>query len=285
MIADSIPTSGWVFSTYEAFPRYGSNYYGLRGRLSILSEAFSHDPFARRIASTYAFVHEILSYVAERKSEVLDVEKKADAQLAAWAQAPPTSPKIGLQNRMDTTRIEDVRVEVVTNLTDTTKREMGLGNRQRTGIVKLVRMPVMASFTPTVTHTLPFAYAIPADAADSLLKLLALHGVVVDRLTAAATVTAEAFTVDSVIDRGRVESPHSIKLARGTWGAPASRSLPAGTYIIRAGQQLGLLAYYLLEPESDDGLQSSFGARFVAGKEYPAVRLTAPANLQTRPAR
>ena len=61
MIADSIPTSGWVFSTYEHFPRYGTNYYGLRGRLSILSEAFSHDPFPRRVSSTYAFVSEILS--------------------------------------------------------------------------------------------------------------------------------------------------------------------------------------------------------------------------------
>ena len=69
MIADSIPRGGWAFSTYEPFARYGSNYYGLRGRLAILSQAFSHYPFARRIASTYDFVSEILSYVAEHKTE------------------------------------------------------------------------------------------------------------------------------------------------------------------------------------------------------------------------
>ena len=71
IIADSIPTSGWVFSTYEPFARYGTNYYGLRNRISILSEAFSHDPFARRVASTYDFVSEILSYVAEHTTEII----------------------------------------------------------------------------------------------------------------------------------------------------------------------------------------------------------------------
>ena len=49
------------WSSYEHLPRYGTNYYGLRGRLSILSEAYSHDPFERRVKSTEAFVRELLS--------------------------------------------------------------------------------------------------------------------------------------------------------------------------------------------------------------------------------
>jgi hypothetical protein len=96
MIADSIP-SGWSFRTYDYLPCYGSNYYGLRGRLSILSEAFSHDPFPRRVASTYAF---------------------------------------------------------------------------------------------------------DAAAADSLRPILAIHGVQVEELTSPATVTAQGFAIDSIIDGG-----------------------------------------------------------------------------------
>ena len=53
---------GWV--TYDHRPRFGTNYYGLRGRISILSEAYSHDPFEKRIRSTYAFVAELLHIVA-----------------------------------------------------------------------------------------------------------------------------------------------------------------------------------------------------------------------------
>jgi hypothetical protein len=69
------------WSTYEHTPRYGTNYYALRGRISILSEAFSHDPFERRVKSTYAFVREILALTAERAKSVLAVTRGSDAGL------------------------------------------------------------------------------------------------------------------------------------------------------------------------------------------------------------
>ena len=285
MIADSIPTTGWAFSTYEHLPRYGTNYYGLRGRLSILSEAFSHDPFPRRIASTYAFVGEILSYVAEHRREILALNRASDAKVAGWANQPGSSPPLALRSRMDTTRIEDIRVEQVQPLTDSTKREMGMGTRQRTGIIKLVRMPVMATFEPTLTRTLPFAYAFNQAAADSLLPILALHGVQVQKLSAAANVTAQGFMVDSVIVRGPRETPRVLRDVTGSWSTSAVRTLPAGTYVVPAGQQFGLLAFYLLEPESDDGLSSYLGAVLAKGQEYPIIRITARRALQTQPVR
>ncbi|MEO8576032.1 MAG: M14 family metallopeptidase, partial [Gemmatimonadales bacterium] len=57
-ISDDTLSQGWV--TFDSRPRFGTNYYGLRGKISILSEAFSHDSFERRVKSTEAFVHEIL---------------------------------------------------------------------------------------------------------------------------------------------------------------------------------------------------------------------------------
>ncbi|HET9684199.1 MAG TPA: M14 family metallopeptidase, partial [Gemmatimonadaceae bacterium] len=59
---------GWY--TYDHRPRFGTNYYGLRNRVAVLSEAFSHDPFERRVKSTYAFVREILSLAAERSGRL-----------------------------------------------------------------------------------------------------------------------------------------------------------------------------------------------------------------------
>jgi hypothetical protein len=284
MIADSIP-SGWSFRTYDYLPCYGTNYYGLRGRLSILSEAFSHDPFPRRVASTYAFVSEILSYVGEHRTEIIALGEKADSSLAAWAENPGSSPPLALQARMDTTRIEDVRVEEVVPLTDSTKAEVGMGTRQRTGIVRLVPLPVMASFAPTVTSTLPFAYAFDAAAADSLRPILAIHGIEVQELTAPAAVTAQGFVIDSIIDGGQRETPRNLKSVTGTWNGPASRTLPAGTFIARAGQSHGLLAFFLLEPESADGLMSYLGGVMEAGREYPVIRVTERGALTTRAVR
>ena len=283
IIADSTPASGWAFSTYESLARYGTNYYGLRNRLGILSEAFSHDPFARRVASTYDFVSEILSYVAEHRAEILALGRQGDAKVAAWARTPGTSPKLALRSRMDTTRVEDVRVEQVTPLADSTKREAGMGNRQRSGVIKLVRMPVMASFTPTLTSTLPFDYAFDSATARALLPILHIHGIAVERLDASVSVVAQSFTVDSVIDRGPSETSRMLKDVAGQWRASAKRSLAVGSYVVRAGQPRGLAAFYLLEPESEDGLmQWSFYDGIVAAHaEFPVVRITAPVTFRS----
>ena len=64
LVRDTTVHEAWA--TYDSRPRFGTNYYGIRGRIAILSEAFSHDSLARRIASTRAFVNEILSLVAEK---------------------------------------------------------------------------------------------------------------------------------------------------------------------------------------------------------------------------
>ena len=71
-----------AWRTYEHTPRYGTNYYGLRGRIGILSEAYSHDPFERRIKSTYAFVREILSLASEKRASILSVSERSDRNLA-----------------------------------------------------------------------------------------------------------------------------------------------------------------------------------------------------------
>jgi len=287
MIADSIPSSGWAFSTYEPFARYGSNYYGLRGRISILSEAFSHDPFPRRIASTYDFVSEVLSFLAENRRDVLDVGKRSDAKVAAWATNPESSPKLSLRSRMDTTRIEGVRVEMITLLVDSAKREVGMGGRQRTGVVKLVKMPMMVSFAPTVTNTLPFAYAFDAKTAGAIRPILAQHGIQVEKLTAPAKVMLESFTVDTITDRGQSESARRMRDAPGTWAGATASSLPTGSFVVRASQPYGLLAFYLLEPQGDDGLLQwgFFEGLLAPHASYPVMRISKPAILRTSPAK
>src|SRR5258705_10423525 len=61
--ADTTVAEGW--ETDDSRPRFGTNYYGIRGRIAILTEAYSHDPRERRIGSTYAFVKDILSLAGD----------------------------------------------------------------------------------------------------------------------------------------------------------------------------------------------------------------------------
>jgi hypothetical protein len=75
--------------------------------------------------------------------------------------------------------------------------------------------------------------------------------------------------------------------APGTWAPAASRTLPAGSFVVRASQPYGLLAFHLLEPEGDDGLlQWGFFEGLVAShRTYPVLRITKPAVLHTSPAK
>ena len=287
-VSQDSASKGWF--TYDARPRYGTNYYGLRGRISILSEAYSHDPFERRVASTYDFVAEILSFVAENAEDVMDVSRDASRRATDWGNTPRSSPGIPLRSRLDTRSTpEFVRVEEVVRTGDSARAEPGMPpGLRRTGRVMSVRMPVYDRFVPTLRRTMPYAYAIAGDARDTVLKLLTEHGVVVERIDAPATMRVEAFTVDSIARPRRPFQGHLEATLLGTWGRAADRELPAGTLVVRAGQPLGVLLTYLLEPESDDGLATwNVFDRFLPdGRgEYPVVRVVQRPSAPLSPAR
>jgi hypothetical protein len=161
---------------------------------------------------------------------------------------------------MAVTRTEPVRVEVLRPTGDSARVEAGMRpGWRRTGQIKEITMPMMVSFTPTLTRKLPFAYAFDADVAKAILPVLRIHGVQVEELTRAASITGQRFEVDSVVKLARFENtPRTRTSLRGRWTDATARigGPSSPTYVVRAGQQLGLLAMYLLEPESDDGLMS-----------------------------
>jgi zinc carboxypeptidase len=287
-VSQDSAAKGWF--TYDARPRFGTNYYGLRGRVSILSEAYSHDSFKRRVASTYDFVNEILSWVAENRDDVLETSLMSDRRITGWGSTPRTSPGIPLRSTLDTRSTpEPVRVEEVVRTNDTTRAEPGMPRGlRRTGRVNLVRMPVYDRFVPTLKRTMPFGYAIPGPARDTLRKLLALHGLELDMIDAPATASAETFMLDSVSRPTRPFQGHLEDTFFGKWSGAADVQLPAGTLVVRAGQPLGVLAMYLLEPETDDGLATwnVLDPFLPAGRgDYPVVRIVQPLRTPLRPLR
>ena len=64
----------------------------------------------------------------------------------------------------------------------------------------------------------------------------------------------------------------------------AKTSFPAGTIIVRTAQPLGRLVFYLLEPESEDGLTTwnFFDASLAVGKTHPVSKLMRTGNIKTR---
>jgi hypothetical protein len=277
-VAQDSADRGWF--TYDHRPRFGTNYVGLRGRIAVLSEAYSHDPFARRVGSTYAFVYELLSLVAENGDDIMDLSNEADRRATGWGTLPESSPPIPLRASLPARapRREPVLVEQLERLADTTLvTEPGVPRGlRRTGRTRATTMPVYDRFAPTLSRRLPHAYAFGAEH-ENAARLLRLHGVVVERLEGDLPVRLERFTIDSVIRAPRAFQRHNEVRVEGRWSRETG-TLPAGTLVVRTGQPLSILAAYLLEPESDDGLTTwnFFDAALRAGGMHPVVRVAQP---------
>ena len=257
---------GWY--TYEHTPRYGTNYYGMRGRVSILSEAFSHDPFKRRVASTYAFVHEILSATARHAAQLEQIRSTADNVQEA---------NVPIRSRMTTKPFDaPIPFEVLTRTGDSTLTQAGVPKGiRRTGRFITQVMPVYDRFEPTLEVRHPDAYLVPNDA--RIVALLKLHGLSVEPFSPSGTGNRlSVFTVDSVITAARPFQGHRETRVTGTWSTPSARDIPAGGYVVvPATGRFGPLAAYLLEPESDDGLVdwNFFDTSIATGKPFPVIRL------------
>ncbi|HVB29904.1 MAG TPA: M14 family metallopeptidase [Gemmatimonadaceae bacterium] len=276
---------GWY--TYDARPRYGTNYYGIRGRIGVLSEAYSHDPFRTRIASTYAFVGELLSLLAANSSEIVDISHEADRKTVYGGTTPSAAPYIALRSQITQhPRKADVILETLGRLPDSTQKLPGVPRGfRRIGDFHTERMDVYDRFTPTLERRMPVAYAFGPDQ-KPLVQRLAMHGVFVEQLVDSLDVRAEQFAIDSVIRNPREYQGHHEVRLEGLW-APLGITLPPGTYIVREAQPLAILAMYLLEPESDDGFTTwnIMDGWLAPGKQYPVLRIVEPftVNAPLRP--
>ncbi|MGI8547022.1 MAG: hypothetical protein ACR2M1_06760, partial [Gemmatimonadaceae bacterium] len=260
---------GWY--TYDHRPRFGTNYYGIRGRVSILSEAYSHDPFKRRVASTYAFVRQILSSAARHHSALAalrqvarDIGNVGGSSVAVRAQL--------------TTHPFDAPVtfEILRRTGESAVTQPGVPpGIRRTGRFVTQTVPVYDRFEPTLLVRRQRAYWVPEEY-GKVLDNLRQHGVRIAPISAVLPPGARVseFLIDSVSHAGRAFQGHNETHVTGHWRGAAA---PSGRgFVVSVDGRLGILAAYLLEPESDDGLLdwNFFDSALAPGKSYPVLRLS-----------
>lgn len=228
---------GW--ESYDARPRFGTNAMGLRGRIAILSEGYSNDPFPARIRATYLFLRTILSLAAEERVTV----KRVVAASAGWR---PDS--IAIRSTFAPPTLQDVIAEITQSDGDGSG---SFAHRRRTGVFRTLRMPVFDRFAAAASVARPAGYLLPPQHAP-LVALLRTQGVLVDRLGAPWQGEAEAFRVDSIAVAPFLFEGHRTITVTGRWSARQAATL-AGWFYVPTDQRLGAFAAYLLEPGSEDG--------------------------------
>ncbi len=251
---------GWY--TYDSRPRYGVNYYGLRNRIAILSEAYSYCDFETRVRTTRAFVLGLLTSLTERRVEVLGACRGAD--FGARAAAPQRW--FGYDAHFAAPEPLDVLVGNVEQLDD--------GRRARTDEVKAERMPVFRSFRARQQRKLPDAWVIPNPTPETI-ALLERHGLEFKRLDTAREIRAERFAVTKKRKPKRPFQGHQELVLEGKWEPSRLHDTPAGSLLVPARQRLAMLAAQLLEPTSDDGMSNWNYFEAATDDHYPVLRLFA----------
>src|SRR5262249_40550257 len=141
----------------------------------------------------------------------------------------------------------------------------------RKDVVRTEQMVDAMWFEPVTTEVVPSAYYVPADAVKAL-ELLKAHGIVM-RPVAQPVSGVEQFTVTGNGPPQNFEG-HPMHKIEGTWGDAAGVTVPRGALEVSMTQPLARLAFYLLEPGSDDGLVAwnFLDDQLKDAKTYPILR-------------
>jgi hypothetical protein len=248
------PKEPKIWRAFSPQPRVGFNYVGLRNRLYILSEAYSYLDFQRRIAVTEAFVTEILKYSAAHGAEIRRLTREADARTIALGRNDQ-------ERRLGVQYIPKALPKPVPILVgEVIKKTNVLSGYEMTAMVEdavtAVKMLDYGLFAAARSVPIARAYLIPRkEEVSAIVEKLQAHGIVVEQLATPLTADVDTFTIEKVTRAPRRFQGHDNVRAAGRFQEEKMR-FEAGTYFVRTSQPLGLLAAYLLEPESDDGVVS-----------------------------
>jgi len=249
---------GW--ETYDGRPRFGTNWMGLRGRLSILSEGYSNADFGTRVSATYHFVREVLELAAEQRTELRTAVRQSDA-------LRPDS--IVVRSKLAAPVLQDVVAEITQ---DTGAGNGGYAPRRRTGVYRTIRMPVFNRFTAARAEARPGCYLLPARLGE-IVQLLRRQGIEIEKISRPFRSSVQSFTVESLSVDSLFEGHRTVAVT-GQWKPAADSSVAAGWFLVSTDQPLGTLAGYLLEPASEDGVVTwnLLDRELRAGSPYPVLR-------------
>lgn len=244
---------GWppkAIYTYNHHPRYVVNQMGLRNKIGILSEAFAHERLYQRMNSTKAFVTEILEYTRDNGRKMASVNAKAEQDAIQNVLDNSGKAKKGVRFKMvpleETFTLRTYNYEAFHN------QEGGVDYKRSGEIIDVPNVENYSKFEAVVESTIPRGYVIPKEF-KSIVDKLTTHGIKVETSKSDKTYKGEVFEVVSLKKNKRAFEGHHLVTVDGDFKS-VNKTFEKGDYIIDMAQPLTNLIFYLLEPQSDDGL-------------------------------
>jgi hypothetical protein len=248
--------------------------YGLRNRMSILTETPGRASFERQIFGQYAYITSLIEYTNAHGREMQKVCADADSDTVAKVMAGAESGQ--LRNWLDGKYESRGKIDVLAYTPSESAYLPGTSVRAPkpvNGPPGLIRG--IEDFTKPVgikDAPVPRGYLIPAELAWLVTKLQT-HNIKVQTLAKPMTAVGEQFVVDRLTKTSR--GGYDMTALEGGFSGPATREFPAGTFFVDMAQPMANAAFYYLEPQAMDGfvgwglLDDTLRARGV--ERYPVV--------------
>ena len=252
------------WTTYGHEPRYSTEYVGLRGRLAVLSEAYSYISYKDRIFATKDFVSTMLDFSTENHDAIHSLLDAVDKELIDAANTQPQRVTVSLGAKI------------------TAFPEKVILKGKLDGQPHDYECDFVGDYQATKTTTMPYAYFVPRKF-SRIVDRLKMHGVEISELTQGVTANVE-FDVISELNRSERAFQKHKMVQTESKRELGSRNVPAGTYVISTAQPLGRFVSYMLESGSDDGFVfwNFFDDVIKEGEEFPVLRLPQPSQLPVK---
>ena len=231
-----------VWTTVEDLPRYTHNYWGIRNRFGILSETYSYLPFRDRVVTNRRFLEEVLGDAHANAARLRAATEAAD-RVSLVGQRLSLRSKAARAAQPIEILMGEVAEDVNPYSGRVMHRRLDVGSPSGCGPRRRSNRPSRSACRRRY---------VPAEL-KAAVRLLQAHGIEMEAVTTPATVAVEAFEISATETTPRAFENHQERTVTGRYVA-TERAVPAGWYRVPMTQRLARLAFYLLEPRSNDGI-------------------------------
>jgi hypothetical protein len=260
-----------AWRTFDHRPRFGTNYVGLRNRIAILSEAYSYLDFKGRVAATEAVAEEIMRIVAANAADIRTLTSAAEAGLSEPGALSENGVSFALR---PLPKPMDILVGAVgTTVNPRSGKPM---TTMDANVAIPTTMTVYDGFEIRSTRRVPREYIVPIvpnGVHETVERKLREHGILVERSATPARRRVEQFRIAQLRHADRTFQGHHETSVTGRF-EQREVEIPEGSLVVGTKQPLGRLVFYLLEPESDDGLTTwnVLDAALAEGGTHPVLK-------------